>query len=74
MFQIIRYFLNGNNTITGITNLTSTLSSLQPALISDNTFGANPLLNGNTIKSISVGGNNIFMSFPNPNSIQLYTK
>jgi hypothetical protein len=66
-------FINGNNTISGITNLQSTLSSLQPLLTADNTAGANSLLNGNTIKSLSVGGSNIFMSFPNPNSIQIYT-
>jgi hypothetical protein len=32
MFLIIQYLLNGNNSISGITNLNSTLSALQPKL------------------------------------------
>jgi hypothetical protein len=66
-------FINGNNSISGITNLASTLSSLQPALISDNTLGANALLNGNTIKSISAAGNYLSFTFPNQNTVQLVT-
>jgi hypothetical protein len=66
-------FVNGNNSISGITNLTSTLSSLQPLLTADNTFGANSLLNGNTIKiNISIW-NYLSFAFPNPNTVQLVT-
>jgi hypothetical protein len=56
-------FINGNNSISGITNLTSTLSSLQPTLniIGNDTSSFKLIDSSNNVRSIT-GGTNITMT------------